>query len=91
MRPVVGHSYYIEGMAPMMWDSPHPQFGAPNAIAGLYLGHLQGVRMWHGFEVWLKGKEVGVIFMTEDDLSKLRVVDLDDPSAADTIAKIQRT
>ena len=73
MELVVGRAYYLEGMKKEMWDAPHPIFGAPPAVAGRYLGCLQGARRWHGFEVWVRGREEGVLFMNDEDLSKLVV------------------
>lgn len=70
---IVGRAYFLSGMVEDMWTTGHPQFGKPEAVAGYYLGCLQGTRRWHGFEVWAGGKERGVIFMTDEDLSKLRV------------------
>ena len=61
-----------------MWSMSHPQYGKPHALAGRYLGCLHGVRRWHGFEVWIEGKEVGVIFMPDEDLEQLRVSSLSD-------------
>ena len=76
MELVVGGIYRLEGMVRTMWDSPHPVFGAPPSLAGRYLGCLQGVRRWHGFEVWVEHREEGVIFMNDDDLCKLTVTKL---------------
>jgi hypothetical protein len=72
----VGRIYHLEGMKREMWDGPHPRFGAPPALATRYLGCLQGRRLWHGFEVWVDGNEEGVIFMNDEDLSKLSVTKL---------------
>jgi hypothetical protein len=73
MELLVGKAYYLEGMERPMWDRPHPRFGAPPSLATRYLGSLQGYRRWHGFEVWVENREEGVLFMNDDDLSKLKV------------------
>ena len=70
------HRYLLFGMQPDMWDNHHPAFGAPDTIVGKYLGSMSGNRVWHGFEIWRERKEVGVLFMTQDDLDKLTVTDL---------------
>lgn len=70
---VVGRAYRLSGMAAEMWTVAHPQYGKPWELAGKYLGYLQGERSWHGFEVWVGGKEVGVIFMPGEDLARLQV------------------
>ncbi len=69
----VGRAYYLEGMERDMWDAPHARFGAPKKLAGIYLGSVVGERSWHLFEVWVGGKEEGVILMNEDDVKKLRI------------------
>jgi hypothetical protein len=76
MKLEIGKAYYLEGMRSDLWDAGHPKYGKPERIAGKYLGFLQGVRCWHGFEIYAAGSESGVIFMTDDDLSKLRVSEL---------------
>ncbi len=78
MELLVGKAYYLEGMAPDMWDAPHPVFGAPLCIAARYLGSLQGLRLWHGFEVWVASSEQGVLFMNDEDLNKLKVTPVDE-------------
>ncbi len=76
---VIGFPYALSGMKPVkgddpgQWGAPHPRFGMPQAIAGWYLGALQGTRRWHGFEIRHEGTEQGVIFMTDDDLETLTV------------------
>jgi hypothetical protein len=70
---IVGHGYYLSGMHADMWGNVHPHFGRPEAIAARYLGWLQGVRRWHGFEVWKDEAEQGVLFMSSQDLARLTV------------------
>lgn len=70
---IVGRAYYLSGMVDDMWTTGHPVYGKPEALAGYYLGCLHGTRRWHGFEIWAKGQEQGVIFMTDADLQKLTV------------------
>ncbi len=76
---VIGRAYAISGMKPEVgrdpgkWGAPHPRFGMPPAVAGWYLGSLQGTRRWHGFEVRHEGTEQGVLFMNDDDLEVLNV------------------
>jgi hypothetical protein len=71
-----GRAYYLEGMRSDLWDAGHPKYGKPERVAGKYLGFLQGVRRWHGFEIYADGRECGVIFMTDDDLGMLKVSEL---------------
>jgi hypothetical protein len=75
-RLIVGNAYYLRGMTGDMWTTGHPEYGTPDELAGRYLGSLRGTRVWHGFEIWVSGKEVGVIFMTTADLEQLSVVRL---------------
>lgn len=74
---LVGKGYYLQGMSAEMWDRPHPVFGAPRALAARYLGHIEGSRRWHGFEVWVDNQEQGVLFMNDEDLSKIIVTEID--------------
>lgn len=73
MGLVIGRVYRLSGMIDTMWTAGHPVFGKPDTLAGIYLGCLHGQRRWHGFEIWVKRKEQGVIFMTDADLRKLKV------------------
>jgi hypothetical protein len=70
---VPGQAYLLSGMRKVVWDTPHPRFGSPDAVAGRYLGSLKGQRRWHAFEVWLGGREEGVLFMNEADISQLDI------------------
>jgi len=76
VRLVVGRAYILKGMNPEMWDRGHPRYGKPSAIAAKYIGALHGARRWHGFEVWIAGKEVGVLFMNDADLERLEVTEI---------------
>lgn len=71
-----GRAYFLQRMRSDMWSSPHPIFGAPERVAGKYIGSLEGNRRWHGFEIWKDGLECGVIFMTDDDLNQIEVSEL---------------
>lgn len=73
---VIGRAYLISGLKAAVWDTPHPRFGSPDEVAGRYLGSLQGVRRWHGFEVWFGGREEGVLFMNDADISGLTISSL---------------
>jgi len=75
---VVGRAYLVEGMHAELWDVGHPEHGKPYAVAGRYLGWIQGTRRWHAFEVWHLGVEIGVLFMNESDLAALIVVEVPD-------------
>ena len=77
MDLVVGKAYYLEGMEAEMWDAPHPVFGTPKSLAARYLGFLAGRRRWHGFEVWVENDEQGVLFINDDDLTKIKVTPVD--------------
>lgn len=59
-----------------MWDAGHPRYGKPNRLDARYLGALRGTRRWHGFEIVVRGKDEGSIFMTDKDLAQLRVTPL---------------
>jgi hypothetical protein len=76
MDLAVGKAYYLEGMETEMWDAPHPVYGMPKCIAGMYIGYVTGRRRWHAFEVWVAGEEEGVLFMNDEDLSKLSVTEV---------------
>lgn len=76
MDLLVGHAYYLEGLGRLTWDAPHPRYGTPDRLAGKYLGCLHGARHWHGFEIWIGGREQGVIFMTDEDIVQVQVTDL---------------
>lgn len=69
----IGHAYWLKGMKRSMWQVPSPTFGCPERIVGIYLGSLQGTRKWYGFEIQVRKKDRGVIFMPESDLILLRV------------------
>lgn len=57
-----------------MWDVGHPEHGMPTAVAARYIGEIQGNRLWHAFEVWHAGEEIGVLFMTDADAERLSIV-----------------
>jgi hypothetical protein len=69
----IGRTYHLEDLDRAEWDAPSPKYGAPRSLAARYLGSIQGNRRWHGFEVWIEGKDAGVLFMNDDDLRKIRV------------------
>jgi hypothetical protein len=70
------HLYRLSSIPKKMWQVGHPHYGTPSKIVGLYLGYLKGSRNWHGFEIRVKGKEKGVIFMPDNDLEIIKVEDL---------------
>ena len=76
-RLTVGGWYDLKGMRPYMWDNRHPLFGKPTKLRCRYLGLCQGLRRWHVFEVWIAGREEGVIVMNEIDLGQLIVTTAD--------------
>lgn len=73
LRLLPGFAYYIEGIPPEKWDVGHPRFGKPRAIAGRYLGAVQGRREWHVFEIWINDREEGAIILNRTDLESLTV------------------
>ena len=73
---ITGHVYKLSGMSKEMWQVPHPRFGTPYTINGIYQGTIVGTRAWYGFEIHVRGKEEGMIFMPEGDLVRLRIRDL---------------
>ena len=72
----IGKAYLLTGMVPDLWVAPHPTYGTPFELAAKYLGSLTGARTWHGFEVWVEEKDVGVIFMHDADLAALSVTEI---------------
>lgn len=71
-----GQAYRLTGMEKQMWQVPHPRYGRPGSVVGVYIGRMAGTRVWHGFEIRVKGRERGVIFMPQADLDRLGVEDL---------------
>jgi len=63
-------------MTPDMWQVPHPRWGKPDSVVGVFLGALKGSRTWYGFEIRVGGTEQGVIFFPEADLNKMKYKDL---------------
>jgi len=72
----IGRPYLLSGMNPNLWSNAHVEFGQPNALSGVYLGSVTGRRTWHLFEIYIRGKEEGVLMMTTQDLEKLVVTEL---------------
>lgn len=70
---IVGNGYILSGLKLAKWDTPHPRFGKPDRVAARYLGSLQGVRRWHGFEVWANRQEQGVLFMNDADIEAINI------------------
>ena len=70
------HVYRICGMTRDMWQVPHPRWGRPSHLIGIFVGTMSGSRTWFGFEIRVRGKEQGVIFMPESDLRRLTLTDL---------------
>lgn len=70
------HAYRLSGMTRRMWQSPHPRWGRPAALVGIFIGTWKASRTWYGFEVRVGGKEQGCIFMPQEDLDQLTVEDL---------------
>jgi len=65
--------YELKGMRPYMYDVRHPLYGKPSKLCCRYLGPRSGERRWHVFEVWVDGREQGVVVMNEADLGQLIV------------------
>ncbi len=63
----------LSGLQSAVWDRPHPRFGTPDHVAAVYLGHVQGTRRWHIFEVWADSEEQGVLVMNDDDIAKVQI------------------
>lgn len=76
MMIVIGMAYVLSGMVPAMWNNTHRVYGQPNALAVIYLGALQGTRLWHLFEVQIDGADAGVLTMNDDDLHCLQIYPL---------------
>lgn len=74
--PRRGRAYRLTGMERRMWQVPHPRYGRPAHVVGIYIGRMIGTRVWHGFEIRVRGRERGVIFMPQSDLDRLGVEDL---------------
>jgi hypothetical protein len=74
--PRKGRAYRLTGMVRKMWQVPHPLYKCPTHVVGIYIGRMAGTRVWHGFEIRVKGRERGVIFMPQADLDRLGVEDL---------------
>jgi len=72
----IGRPYLLSGMNPNLWSNAHVEFGQPNSLSGVYLGHVSGKRTWHLFEIHIGGKEEGVLMMTTKDLEKLVITEL---------------
>jgi len=77
-RLVPGFAYYLEGLPAKMWDIGHPKFGKPRALSGRYLGHVNGRREWHVFEIWVGMREEGAIILSRQDLESITVKKLVD-------------
>jgi hypothetical protein len=73
IRLYPGHGYVLSGMREDLWASPHQTFGRPPELAGIYLGHLTGTRIWHLFEIRIANKDEGVILMSTADLEQLTI------------------
>jgi len=72
----IGRPYLLSGMNPNMWNNAHAEFGQPDSLSGVYLGRVSGTRTWHLFEIYIGGKEEGVLMMTTKDLGKLVITEL---------------
>jgi hypothetical protein len=73
---VPGRGYLLSGMGALAWTNSHPVFGRPGAIAAIYLGCLQGTRLWHLFEVQVRNTDQGVILMNDADLVQLTATEV---------------
>ena len=76
MNLLVGRAYHLSGFEKLKWGNTHPTYGQPNEVAARYLGSLRGSRLWHGFEVRMAMKDVGVLFLPDADLRKLTIREL---------------
>ena len=74
--PVVGKPYLLQGLHHVVWDNKHPQYDQPSQVAAIYLGALQGTRLWHLFEIRVERKDAGVILMNDGDLQQTTVTPL---------------
>jgi len=61
------------GCARTCTTSATRSYGKPSKLCCRYLGPRSGERRWHVFEVWVDGREQGVVVMNEADLGQLIV------------------
>lgn len=73
---IVGQAYVLGNLRAAIWDNAHPRFGCPDTLAVIYLGAVQGTRLWHLWEVRIAQVDTGVLLLHEADLAKITVTPL---------------
>lgn len=71
-----GHGYILSNLRAVIWDNLHPRFGCPDSLAVVYLGSLQGTRLWHLWEVRIAQADAGVLMLNAADLAQITVTPL---------------